>query len=138
MSVILKKYIVSACLTGLCTRYDGQSKPSSDCLRLTKGCHYIPVCPEQLGGLPTPRPPADLTGGDGHAVLAGRASVITHDGTNLSEQFIKGAEMVLFIARQQEVDGCLLKAGSPSCGLHPRAGVTAALLLQNGFTVHQF
>lgn len=68
--------LVSACLLGLCTRYDGKNKTNKACLHVLKHYQYIPICPEQLGGLPTPRPPAMLMGGDGHAVLDGRARVL--------------------------------------------------------------
>ena len=130
--------LVSACLTGLCTRYDGQSSLSQPCMQKLSAYHWIPVCPEQLGGLTTPRPAADLIDGDGHGVLAGTAQVIDRNGNDLSESFIRGATMVLTIARQQEIRCCLLKAGSPSCGLTPRPGVTTALLLAHGFQVYSF
>lgn len=135
----MKKCLVSACLVGLCTRYDGQVKTSPECLRqLADFDCWIPVCPEQLGGLPTPRPAADLCGGDGHAVLAGTAAVRDRHGNDLSREFVKGASMILTIAQAQDINQCLLKAGSPSCGLTPRIGVTAALLLAHGCTVHSF
>jgi len=136
MDHLAKKCLVSACLTGLCTRYDGQSKANADCLLRLAACpHWIPVCPEQLGGLPTPRPAANLVGGDGHDVLAGRARVIDRLGNDLSAAFIQGARMVLDIARMQQVDLCLLKSGSPSCGLEPLTGVTAALLRAHNIEV---
>ena len=138
MSPPPKKCLVSACLTGLCTRYDGQSKASPACLQQLVNYHWIPVCPEQLGGLPTPRPPAQLINGDGHAVLAGTAQVVDSDGTDVSAQFIRGAFMVLAIARAQNIERCFLKAGSPSCGLEPYPGVTAALLLSHGIRVVSF
>jgi uncharacterized protein YbbK (DUF523 family) len=131
----LPKCLVSACLTGLCTRYDGRSKANPDCLRHLTGYHWIPVCPEQLGGLPTPRPAANLTGGDGYGVLAGTTQVIDRYGNDLTEPFLRGAAMVLTIARAQNIELCLLKSGSPSCGLEPLAGVTAALLLSHGIRI---
>lgn len=134
----IKKCLVSACLIGLCTRYDGQSKPSPSCLRQLVGYHWIPVCPEQLGGLATPRPAASLTGGDGYGVLAGTAQVIDSYGTDVTEPFLRGAAMVLTIARAQNIDLCFLKSGSPSCGLEPLPGVTAALLLTHGIQVISF
>ncbi len=135
----MNKCLVSACLAGLCTRYDGQVKTSPDCLRHLAGFDcWIPVCPEQLGGLPTPRPAADLSGGDGHAVLAGTAIVRDRQGNNLTRAFIKGANMVLAIAQAQDIRHCLLKAGSPSCGLAPYPGVTAALLLAHGLEIRSF
>lgn len=130
--------LVSCCLTGLCTRYDGRSKPDSRCLEMLQNFHYLPVCPEQLGGLPTPRVPADLTGGDGRAVLSGRSAVVTKDGTDVTKQFAAGAEAVLNIAKAQNIRLALLKAGSPSCGLTPKLGVTAALLIKHGIRVIEF
>ena len=131
-------FLVSSCLVGLCTRYDGQTKPSSACLEQLSGHHWIPVCPEQLGGLPTPRSPADLVGGDGHDVLTGKATIITRDGQDVTRHFIRGAEQCLAIAREQRIKTAYLKRGSPSCGLHPRKGVTAALLLQHGIKIIEF
>lgn len=133
-----KIYIVSACLTGLCTRYDAQSKKSAACLQHLENSLWIPVCPEQLGGLPTPREAADIHGGTGHDVLSGTARVLTKTGEDVSAQFIKGAEQVLEIAQQQHIDGVILKANSPSCGVHKKLGVTAALLLQHGYRVEEF
>lgn len=117
------------------TRYDGQSKPDPACLHQLNGYHWVPVCPEQLGGLPTPRSPAVLVGGDGYDVLAGTARVIDRLGTDLTVQFCRGATMVLTIARTQHIDCCVLKSGSPSCGLAPVAGVTTAILLTHGIQV---
>lgn len=133
-----EKCLVSACLIGLCTRYDGCSKPDTTCLKALQNFHYIPVCPEQLGGLPTPRIAADLTGGDGRDVLKGRASVINRQGIDLNDQFIGGAKAVLKIAQSQNIRLAMLKAGSPSCGLTPKIGVTAALLLEHNIRVIEF
>ncbi len=95
---------------------------------------WIPVCPEQLGGLATPRRPANIVGGDGHDVLAGRAAVIDADGRDVSARFILGAKQVLAIARAQNITLALLKSRSPSCGPGHPTGVTAALLLENSIT----
>lgn len=131
-------FLVSACLVGLCSRYDGQTKPDPTCLAFLKGSICIPVCPEQLGGLPTPRPAADIIGGDGRAVLQGRARVCTKDGEDVTAPFLKGARQVLKIARLQEVSGVCLKARSPSCGVSGTLGVTAALLADHGYRLHEF
>lgn len=131
-------FLVSACLTGLCTRYDGKLKPSSSCLEKLAGHHWIPVCPEQLGGLPTPRTAADIVGGDGRDVLAGKASVIDRQGNDVTGNFIAGARQCLSIARSQGITTALLKARSPSCGLAPAIGVTAALLSANGIKVIEY
>jgi uncharacterized protein YbbK (DUF523 family) len=134
----LKTCLVSACLTGLRTRYDGQSKANPSCLHRLTECHWIPICPEQLGGLPTPRPAASLVNGDGFGVLAGTAQVVDRHGNDLSELFLRGAGMVLAIAQAQNINICFLKSGSPSCGLAPLPGVTTALLLTHGIQVVSF
>ena len=127
--------LVSACLVGLCTRYDGGHKSSPVCQRLLADRCWLPVCPEQLGGLPTPRQAADIQGGDGHTVLAGKARVITRTGDDVTTCFIRGARQVLAIAQAQRIRLAILKSRSPSCGLHPIPGVTAALLLQHGIEI---
>jgi uncharacterized protein YbbK (DUF523 family) len=107
----------------------------------------IPVCPEQLGGLPTPRKTCEIMGGTGLDVLQGRAKVINRDGEDLSNNFIRGAEETLFIAQKMGIKRAILQRRSPSCGvgkiydgtfsssLINGNGVTAALLLINGITV---
>ncbi|OGR08253.1 MAG: hypothetical protein A2511_14760 [Deltaproteobacteria bacterium RIFOXYD12_FULL_50_9] len=130
-------YLVSACLVGLKTRYDGAARASEPCLLRLAGVQWIPVCPEQLGGLSTPRLAADLVGGDGFAVLGGRAKVLRRDGVDVTEQFLLGAYQVLAIVEAQPVAGVILKSGSPSCGLSPLIGVTAALLSNRGITVEE-
>ena len=132
------KCLVSACLIGLCTRYDGRSKPDSACRQRLSGYHWVPVCPEQLGGLPTPRPAAVLVDGDGHGVLDGTARVIDRNGNEVTACFVRGATMVLEIAWAQRIPLALLKAGSPSCGLDPLPGVTAALLQRHGIEIIPF
>lgn len=102
------------------------------------GLIWLPVCPEQLGGLPTPREAADITGGDGYDVLAGRARVMTKTGSDLTEPFIRGAQQVLFIAQFQNIESAFLKARSPSCGLAGTIGVTAALLRLHNIRVTEF
>jgi uncharacterized protein YbbK (DUF523 family) len=130
--------LVSACLVGLCTRYDGQVKANPDCLAQIHTTHWIPVCPEQLGGLPTPRDAADIVGGDGKDVLAGKAKVITKNGVDLTVEFIRGAEQVLKIARLHNVSMAFLKARSPSCAVHGKIGVTTALLQSAGIELIEF
>ncbi|OGR15960.1 MAG: hypothetical protein A2X81_15855 [Desulfobacterales bacterium GWB2_56_26] len=131
-------YLVSACLVGLCTRYDGATKENPKCLAELRHAVWIPVCPEQLGGLPTPREAADIAGGDGADVLIGGAKILTKSGVDLSAAFIHGAEQVLQIARSQQVDGVFLKARSPSCAVTGTIGVTAALLRAAGIPLTEF
>jgi uncharacterized protein YbbK (DUF523 family) len=138
MDNTLPIYLVSACLVGLCTRYDGRIRESPVCLTRLNQAIWIPVCPEQLGGLPTPREAADIAGGDGADVLAGKARVLTASGTDLTGPFIRGAEQVLIIARAQNIREVFLKAGSPSCAVSGKIGVTAALLLGAGLRLTEF
>ena len=130
--------LVSSCLMGLCTRYDGASKPNRDCIAALSGQIWIPICPEQLGGLSTPRERAVLTGGDGHAVLAGTARVISESGCDVTANFIRGAEMVLELATMHMISVAVLKAKSPSCAVNSTMGVTAALLQQNGIGLQEY
>ena len=129
--------LVSACLAGLCTRYDARIAEEPDCLARLQSTVWIPVCPEQLGGLPTPRTAADIRGGNGTDVLEGNARVICKDGMDVTEQFISGAQQVLDIARRQNITTLLLKSRSPSCGVK-KEGVTAALLKRHGFHLEEF
>lgn len=131
----MNKCLISSCLVGLCTRYDGKSKPDKRCLKYLNNLNeyvYIPVCPEQLGGLATPRPAADLIGGDGMDVLTGLTPVMTRGGHDVTKEFIAGARAVLKVAQDQSIQLALLKARSPSCG------VTAALLESNGIKLVEF
>ncbi|PID71985.1 MAG: hypothetical protein CSB34_04885 [Desulfobulbus propionicus] len=134
----MKKCLVSACLTGLATRYDGKTKLSPPCMAHVRNHFFIPVCPEQLGGLATPRTAADIIGGNGFDVLKGKAVVVDRNGEDVTAQFIKGAEMTLTIARFHDITTCYFKARSPSCALNGVTGVAAALLLNNGITIIEF
>lgn len=139
--------IVSACLLGLRTRYDGLDAFSMEAFSLLEGRTIVPVCPEQLGGLPTPRPAAQITGGDGKDVLAGTSEVRAISGADVTLQFVKGAMDTLQIARLCGAEEAYLKEKSPSCGssLICRAGecvtgmgVTAALLASEGIVIRGF
>ncbi len=122
--------LISACLIGVNCRYDGRGKINHGLLTRLKGRNLLPVCPEQLGGLPTPRPPAMLVGGDGFMVLQGMARVLTVETElDVTSAFLKGAEQCAYLARILGVKKCILKSRSPSCGLGPVPGVTAARLL---------
>lgn len=131
-------YLVSACLVGLCTRYDGKTIANPDCMARLEHSFWIPVCPEQLGGLPTPREPADITEGDGADVLAGTARVLSKSGRDLTAEFVRGAEQILHLARLQNVSAIFLKARSPSCAVSGKIGVTAAILRAAGFQLTEF
>lgn len=122
-------FLVSACLLGLPCRYDGGSCPVPALQRLAALGQAIPICPEVVGGLPTPRPPAEIQGGDGGDVLDGQARVVREDGTDVSGEFVAGARAALHLARRCGVTRAVLKANSPSCGvglIDPSAGSPAA------------
>ena len=137
--------VVSACLLGVACRYDGRSKPAPAVIAaLEAGGHtVVAVCPEELGGLGTPRPGAHLIGGDGHAVLDGRATVRREaDGVDVTAQFRAGAEAAA--ERAAGATLAILKARSPSCGcgqttiagaVAPGDGVFAALLRRRGLAL---
>lgn len=138
--------IVSKCLAGGRCRYDGESRPDPEIAALVNEGRAIAVCPEQLGGLPTPRTAAELTG-SGEEVLSGAARAVTKDGRDVTREFVSGAEKTLRICRLCGADRAVLKAKSPSCGcgliydgsftgkLVPGTGVAAALLIENGIAV---
>lgn len=108
--------LVSACLLGLCARYDGGHNLCPALAAPAAAGRCLPVCPEQLGGLPTPRQPAEIVGGSGRDVLAGRAKVIGKDGADLTPAFRRGAQQTLALVRGIPVAAAVLKARSPSCG----------------------
>ncbi|MCD6551450.1 DUF523 domain-containing protein [Thermotoga sp.] len=140
------KILVSACLLGLPTRYDSRSKPDEKILKLLEKHILIPVCPEQLGGLPTPRPRCEILGGHG---WTGKEKVVDEFGCDRTESYLKGAKLTLEIARLLKVSVAILKSKSPSCGkylvydgsfsgrLVPGKGVTAFLLEKNGVKVFE-
>lgn len=139
-------YIVSACLAGINSRYDVTSQEDKAIVRLIASGKAIPLCPEQLGGLPTPRVKIDFRNGDGKAIVSGHAGAyaIGVDGIDYSKNLIRGAIEVLKIARLIKLDGAILKDGSPSCGVRhvwvdnrkvEGCGVTTALLRNNGIDV---
>lgn len=138
--------LCSACLLGIACRYDGKSKPNDMILEYPKGM-LIPVCPEQLGGLPTPRHSSEILGGDGHDVISGKARVIQQDNSDVTSYFIRGAKEMLRIARAVGADEAIMKQRSPSCGcgqiydgtftkrIIEGDGVATALLKRNGIRV---
>ena len=141
------KVIISACLLGVRCRYDGGHSRNETAVNPKKTYQLIPVCPEESGGLPTPRLPAEIVGGDGDAVLDGKAKVMTIDGTDVTEAYLKGAHHTLQVAQSHGATHVILKARSPSCScgdiydgtfsgtLTSGDGVTTALLKRHGITV---
>lgn len=137
MSAHKPRYIVSACLCGICCRYDGTAFAIDRFMRMAENGLALPVCPELLGGLPTPRPPCELLGD----------RVFDKDGLDMTNAFLKGAHRTLELALQHQIRLAIFKERSPSCGcnmifdgrfkgsLIPGQGVTTALLRQYGITV---
>lgn len=85
----MENILISACLLGVCCRYDGESKPIMQTVALMERYHLVPVCPEQLGGLPTPREPSERQG----------CAVVMKSGTDVTAQYRRGAEQTLHLAR---------------------------------------
>jgi len=144
----MHKILVSRCLLGHPVRYDGGSSGPFDRLAAWQAeGRVVGLCPEVAGGLPTPRPPAEIPGGQGTAVLAGEAQVLTVQGEDFTAAFVRGAEIALRQVREEGIRIAILKANSPSCGNHQTydgsfsgvrvsgEGVTAALLRREGVQV---
>ena len=146
--------LISACLLGVACNHEGRGSPRAVVDELALHYRLVPVCPEVLGGLPTPRAAAELVGGDGADVLAGpdsadsaRARVVTVDGDDVTAAYRRGAEAAVTLARAVGATRAVLKARSPSCGtaavydgtfsrrLVPGRGVTAAALAAAGLEV---
>lgn len=136
--------LVSACLAGVRCRYHGGSSEKEGIRALVEAGMAVPICPEELGGLGTPRPRAEIKGGNGLNVLDGRAKVIDEHGRDVTARFLHGAEAALKAALASGAKKALLKEKSPSCGstfiyrngrLVKGLGVTAALLRRHGIEV---
>ena len=135
------------CLCGVNCKYSGGNNYDESVLEIINAGDAIPVCPEVMGGLGTPRVPHEIVGGDGFDVLEGRAKVLSKDGEDNTDAFIAGAKKVLEIAKKLDVKEVILKSKSPSCGngkiydgrfsgvLIDGVGVTTALLIKNGIVV---
>lgn len=131
--------LVSACLLGLNCRFNGRPKANESLISSLKNTHAIPFCPEQLGGLPTPRYRAWITQGDGRDVLEGRSRVINEVDADVTAQFIKGATETERLVTLFNIKKAYLKSKSPSCGvgkiyrnkkLVTGNGVCATMLIQ--------
>ncbi len=142
-----KKVLLSACLAGVHCVYDGSSKRHPVFAALRERGQAVVFCPEALGGMKVPHNPSEIKGGDGHDVLAGRARVVSKDGTDVTEFFVAGARKTLELARTHGIEKAILKARSPSCGcgeiydgtfsrtLRSGDGDTTALLKESGIAV---
>ncbi len=134
-------FIVSACLAGLNCRYDGTNCLDKEVQTMYRKGKAFPVCPEELGGLSTPRVPSEIQEGSGEDVLAGKSRVVTAEGRDVTDSFVRGAWETLAIVRAMGITEGIFKAHSPSCGvakikrkgrLVRGSGVCAALLLKEG------
>ena len=131
------KIMVSACLLGDNCKYNGGNNLNPELLHLLSGHEVVPVCPEVLGGLPTPRAPAEIVNG----------VVINREGVSVDDAFRLGAKKAIEMARQEKPDLIILQSRSPSCGvkeiydgtfsgkLVPGHGIFAEMALQAGFRV---
>lgn len=131
------KVIVSACLLGVDCKYNGGNNRCQRVLDFVKDHEVIPVCPEQMGGLSTPRPPAEIRDG----------KVINAEGVSVDEEFRRGAEAALRLALDEGAELAILQSRSPSCGCHqvydgtfsrtlvPGKGIFAKMLADNGIGV---
>ncbi len=129
--------IISACLIGVPCRWDALSKQQDKIIEIFKQGELIPLCPEQLGGLATPREPSEIVGD----------RVLSKNGKDVTDEFYGGAKIILGIAKELNCTQAILKAKSPSCGcgkiydgtfsgkLINGDGITAKLLKENGIEV---
>jgi uncharacterized protein YbbK (DUF523 family) len=145
----MEKLLVSSCLMGCKVRYNGSDLPMSraDFGWLAEHFELVSFCPEVAGGLPTPRPPAEIDVGAGLNVLSGGSRVIGNDGVDVSEAFINGAYLALQVCQTNNIRFAMLTESSPSCGSatiydgsfggikKQGQGVAAALLVQHGIHV---
>lgn len=136
-------YLVSSCLAGINCRYDGKNSENKVIIELVKQGKAVPVCPEQLGGLSTPRPCCEVVICNGN-----NKKVMSRDGKDFTKEFLEGGEKILAIAKIIGIEKAVLKAKSPSCGcgliydgtfsrkLIEGNGLTAELLIKNGIEVY--
>ncbi|PEA53706.1 hypothetical protein CON64_16755 [Bacillus pseudomycoides] len=139
--------VISACLAGIACRYDGNDNLVAKIGELLEKKETTLICPEVLGGLPTPRTPAEIVGGNGDDVLNGTAKVIDQNGNDVTEIFIAGAYKALDQIKNLNPEYIILKERSPSCGSsviytgkfngqkQAGYGVTTALFRRHGFRV---
>jgi len=139
--------VVSACLCGINCKYNGASNRCEEFVKEMRAGQVLPLCPEQLGGLTTPRHACEIVGGTGADVLYGQARVINKAGEDVTVAFVKGAQECLTIMQMAGIKEAVLQRRSPSCGvgkiydgtfsghLIPGDGVTAALFRKQGIKV---
>ncbi len=139
--------LISACLLGMRCTWSGNDNKNDRAIELSKVETLIPVCPEQLGGLATPRAPQEIQGGTGEDVLDNACRVLNKNGEDVTTEFITGAEETLEIVRQLNIKEFIARSRSPSCGcgrvydgtfrdrLIDGDGVTTALLRRSGIRI---
>jgi uncharacterized protein YbbK (DUF523 family) len=139
-------YIISACLCGVNCKYSGKNNLSERCMKLFREGKAVLVCPEQLGGLSTPRNPVELNN-TASEVIEGNGKALNNQGEDVTKQFLNGAYETLKIAKELGVTKAILKEGSPSCGSNyvydgtftgnkiKGKGITAQILENEGITV---
>lgn len=139
-------YLISSCLCGVNCKYSGGNNLNEKCLKLFKEGKAILVCPEQLGGLSTPRTQAEIKGTP-EGVINKEDKVVTKYNVDVTEEFLKGAYETLYIAKLSNVEKAILKEGSPSCGVNyiydgsftgkkiDGKGITATILKENGIEI---
>jgi len=142
-----ERVVISACLAGVACTHEAEPKTRDWAVQLVASGRAVLVCPEVAGGLPIPRPAAEIVGGVGEDVIAGGARVISEDGDDVTRQYMAGARKAADAARAANAKLAVLKARSPSCGcgqiydgsfrgeLRAGDGVTAAMLKQEGIHV---
>lgn len=145
----MEKLLISACLAGDKVRYNGQSLPISGQLDalLRANFELVKCCPEVASGMPIPRASAEIVGGTAQLVLQAHARVEDNQGHNVTDDFVRGANMALQLCLSNNIRYALLAQGSPSCGSELvydgtfsgvkklGRGVTAELLIKHGITV---
>lgn len=139
--------VVSACLVGVNCKYNGGNNDNEKVKEFLKNKEFILICPEQLGGLTTPRDPSEINNIDGREVLKGNSKVISCENKDVTDNFLQGARESLKIAQMYNCKKALLKDGSPSCGCNyiydgsftgnkiSGVGVTTALFKENNIEV---
>ena len=145
----MHKILISACLLGENVRYDGNHSliHSTHLKQWQQQGRLLPLCPEVAGGLPVPRPAAEIDAGDAEAVISGEGHIRRGDGEDVRAAFMAGAEKALALCLQHHIHIAILKEGSPSCGVNKvndgsfsgtkinGQGVTARVLAKHGIAV---
>jgi uncharacterized protein YbbK (DUF523 family) len=143
----MQKILVSACLLGEKVRYDGDHSRAPDLEQWQQKGRIVSLCPEVAGGLPVPRPAAEIESGDSDLILRGRGLIRSIDGQDVTDAFVDGAERALALCFKHHIRIAVLKEGSPSCGANfinngdfsgtkiDGMGITAKLLSRHGVSV---